>query len=100
MKYKKYHQSDPYIPKCHNSKVRSVSIPKQNLPTLQSDKVDMAASQCNAEELKHSLCCHFNNLPEVLRQLNYVMLLVAVSSTKLWISYSDFNYCFKSFYAI
>lgn len=78
-----YHQSDLYIPQCHNSKVRSVFILKQNLSTLQSDEVDMAAIRCNAEELKHSLCCHFNNPQEVLQQLNYVMLLLAVSSTNL-----------------
>ena len=66
-----------YIPQCHSSKVRSVFILTQSLPTLQSDKVDMAASESNTEELKQSLCCHLNNPQELLWQLNYVMLLVA-----------------------
>jgi hypothetical protein len=57
--------------------VRSVFILKQSLPTLQPDKVDMAVSECNAEELKHSLCYHLNNSQKLLLQLNYIMLLVA-----------------------
>jgi len=72
-----------YIPQCHDIKVRTVVILKLNLPTVQLDKVDMAAGQCNAEELKHTLCCHFNNPQELLRQLNCLMLLGAVSATKL-----------------
>jgi len=52
-----YHQSDLYIPQCDNSKVRSVFILKQNLPTLQTDKMDMTGSQRNAEEPKHKILC-------------------------------------------
>jgi len=78
-----YHRSDLYIAQRHDSKVRSGFILKLNLRTLESDKVDMAASQCKVQELKHNLCCHFNNPQELLWQLNYLMLLVAGCSTKL-----------------